>query len=342
MIKKSNSLIFIFRRAFPGSRSIENLFMPIMQAINNRGAYPSAKIELPYLSKGFWPRIKNTLYLLKFNRKTVHITGDVYYAVLGAWFSKRIITYHDLSFLERSSGIKRKLLELFWVKWPVKFAHALTAVSEATKQELLKHVNVPSSKITVIPNFIDPIFKKRANHSFHTNCPILLQVGTDFNKNLQNLIPALNGICCQLWIVGRLSASEKMLLAQHQIVYKNHIDLKPSELYLLYQKADILLFCSVAEGFGLPILEAQSSGLPVITGNLSSMPEVAGKAAFFVNPYDIQSIRKGIIELIQNESLRNNLINLGFANIRRFQFENIVWQYEQLYRRLEKNENSVN
>ncbi|RYE22091.1 MAG: glycosyltransferase, partial [Sphingobacteriaceae bacterium] len=89
------------------------------------------------------------------------------------------------------------------------------------------------------------------------------------------------------------------------------------------------------EGFGMPILEAQACGLPLITSNCSSMPEVAGDASLQVNPLDVIAIRNGILELINNESLRNDLVKKGFENIKRFSKEKTVAQYTALYQKLE-------
>ena len=101
-----------------------------------------------------------------------------------------------------------------------------------------------------------------------------------------------------------------------------------------YKNADIISFISTYEGFGLPILEAQSIGRPVITSNISSMPEVAGDGALFADPYDVASIRKGILNLINNETLREDLILKGLNNILRFQPKLIAEQYAELYRNI--------
>lgn len=324
--------ILIFRKAFPGSRSIENLFYPIAEHLAQKGV-PVQTAELPYYSKGFWARFKNALSLLHF-RGIVHVTGDVYYSILGAWFSKRVVTYHDLSFLDRSSGVKRKILMLFWLTLPVRFAHQLTAVSEATKQAILKETQVDPKKITVIPNFIDPIFKVRSNYVFDTAKPRILLIGTDFNKNLENTIPALGGLHIAVTIIGQLDKVQTQLLEKYQIHYQNKVGLSLAELYQTYTATDILLFCSAVEGFGLPILEAQATGIPVITSNLSSMPEVAGDGAILVDPFSQHAISNAIQQVINDEQLRKDLIEKGLENSKRFSFEQIVGQYFGVYQNL--------
>ena len=97
---------------------------------------------------------------------------------------------------------------------------------------------------------------------------------------------------------------------------------------------DLLVFVSTYEGFGLPILEAQATGRPVITSNVLSMPEVAGDSACLVDPFDVSSIRKGILKVINDPAYREKLIKRGFENVKRFQPDKIAEQYADIYRGL--------
>jgi len=98
-----------------------------------------------------------------------------------------------------------------------------------------------------------------------------------------------------------------------------------------YEDADIIALASTYEGFGMPILEGQAVGRPVISSNLFSMPEVAGNAACLVDPFDVNSIRAGIIKIIQNDEYRNRLVRDGFENVKRFDPDHIAFQYLDLY-----------
>ena len=115
------------------------------------------------------------------------------------------------------------------------------------------------------------------------------------------------------------------------IKYSSKSGLSIDEIYKEYKESDLLLFASTYEGFGLPIVEAQAVGRVVITSSLWSMPEVAGDAACIVDPFDINSIKDGVQRIINDSSYREQLINAGFKNIKRFQVENIAKQYESLY-----------
>ena len=120
----------------------------------------------------------------------------------------------------------------------------------------------------------------------------------------------------------------------NQIRYKNYINAPDAEMIDLYHTADLLTFVSTIEGFGMPILEAQASGLPVLTSNCSSMPEVAGDAAFFADPLDVLSIRKGILTALTDQNQRDQLVIKGYRNVKRFREDHIAEQYNLLYNSL--------
>lgn len=328
-----SQVILVFRKPYSNAFSIEYLFDTLYQEIKARKNKDIQKYELPYSTNGGKSLLFNTLSLTKFKGDIVHITGDTYYSILGAVFSKRIITIHDISFLDRTSGLKRSILKLFWVTLPSRFSHKITVVSQATKEALLKEGNIDPAKIHVIYNFINPVFKP-VERKFNNNYPRILQIGTVFNKNIENLVKALKGVPCTLVIIGQLSEVQQKLLAASGIHYINRYSLSTAELHEEYIKADMLTFVSTVEGFGLPILEAQATGLPVVTSNCSSMPEVAGGGALLVNPFDPQSIQNGIIEIIKNKDTRTALVELGYKNVERFSKEKIASDYLELYEAL--------
>ena len=120
------------------------------------------------------------------------------------------------------------------------------------------------------------------------------------------------------------------------IEYENYYNIPYSKVLELYTQADMVTFPSFYEGFGMPILEANMVGIPVLASNIDVLHEVADNAAYFVNPYSIDDIRHGIIELLDNNKLRNSLIANGKVNIKRFSPQNIAEQYKSLYRQLSR------
>jgi len=321
----------VFRQPSSTSNSIEFLFHQISQRLRSR--FRVNRFILPRLSTGLGNRLKNTFSLMQFRNEIVHITGDTYYAILGARYCKRIITIHDLSFLGRTKGLSRKVLKLFWVTLPVRYAHRITVVSHATRNALLREVKMDPDKVVVVSNFVDDIYQP-VERNFNASNPRILQVGTDFNKNIMNLAAALSGIHCKLVIIGKLDEMQKNQLEQQHINYINRFSLSLNEIHQEYIKADLLSFVSTVEGFGLPIVEAQSTGLPVITSGCSSMPEVAGQGAVFVDPDDVHSIREGFMQLINNRELREQVVSEGYRNAKKYSLEKVAAAYEEIYTEL--------
>ncbi|MEI6946644.1 glycosyltransferase family 1 protein [Paraflavisolibacter sp. H34] len=326
--KPGPEVVLVFRKPLPSTHSIEYLFHNIYEVLRERSAV--REWELPCFSTGLLNRVRNLFSLFRFRNKIIHITGDCYYAVLGAWFCKRILTVHDLSFLDRTTGWRRAVLRLFWVRLPVRFAHKVTVVSLATQNVLLRETKALPRKVRVITNFIDPVYQP-VTRTFNARCPRILQVGTAFNKNIPLLAKALEGMDCTLMIIGRLSRQQEEALLTCGIRYQNRCSLPLSELHREYLAADLLAFVSTVEGFGMPILEAQATGLPVVTSNCSSMPEVAGKGALFVDPFDPASIRRGFLEIIADGQKREQLVCEGLLNVQRFSKQKIAEDYRALY-----------
>jgi len=188
-----------------------------------------------------------------------------------------------------------------------------------------------ASKVRVIPNCVSPHIHT-TQKQFNIANPVILQIGTKENKNLPRLIQALQGIKCTINIVGNLNVLQMKLLHDYNISFNNYMNLAYEQIVRLYQECDIVTLISTYEGFGLPIIEANATGRVVIAANIASIPEVAGNAALLVDPYNVAEIRDGILSLISNENLRNNLIYNGLENIKRFQPITIAAQYENLYR----------
>ena len=138
----------------------------------------------------------------------------------------------------------------------------------------------------------------------------------------------------KLHIVGNPSNFQKQLLKKNNITCQISSPLSDEEMRKAYIECDILVFPSIYEGFGLPIMEAQLTGRPVLTSNLSPMKEVAGQGAMLVDPYDPQSIRDGISKIIDDNQFRDQLVEAGFENVKRFDPELVAAQYAELYEEL--------
>lgn len=288
------------------------------------------KVEVPHSSNGLWNRLRIILFVSKYVKNPIHITGDIMFA--GLLYRQTILTYHDLEFINRATGLKKKLLTWFWVILPIKRAKAVTAISQSTLDELKKRVNLDDKIVRLIPNPLTLADSIPVELDIpYSNQRYILHIGTKANKNLKRTAVACHRSGIPIIIVGKLSLEQQRLIDSKGIDYHNLSNISDGELVYLYQNAALLSFCSMEEGFGLPIIEAQYRGCPVLSSSCSSMPEVGGDAAHYVDPYRIDEIRDGIMKIIEDTSYRNQLIKKGFENVKRFDPEIIANQYKALY-----------
>lgn len=322
-------ICFFERKSEPGTYSLERVFSDVREHLPT--GVTARVLKCPYESIGFLNRLRNVLWARNNAGDINHITGDVHYLALLLPRNKTILTIHDCVAIVRHGGIRQWALRFFWYRLPISRAAVVTVISEFTKRELLSHVKVHSHQLHVVYNPCSPAFKPKTK-PFSAIEPIILQVGTWWNKNLSRVAEALRGIHCRLEIVGPLDSRQRDELRANAITYRNHEWVSDEELVALYQGCDLVIFASTYEGFGLPIVEAQAVGRPIITSNTCSMPEVAGEAACLVDPFDTQSIRDGISRIIGDEAYRGMLVEKGFENIKRFDPVRIASQYADLYR----------
>ena len=316
-----------------GNYSIEGFYKQIREALKDKIEF--TVIECPYESNGFFKRLYNALYAAFKQGGINHVTGDVNFLNLFFRKKKNIITILDCVLLDRLTGIKQKIIKLFWYTIPIARSKYVVAISQATKDEILKYVKCDPDKIKVIHVSISPIFH-RSDKEFNKQNPIILHIGTALNKNLSGLIKAITGLSCKLVIIGQLNDEYTKELNDYNIDYENYVNLSDEEMFEQYKSCDMLSFVSTYEGFGMPIVEANTVGRAVITSNLLSMPEIAGNAALFVNPFKIDEIRNGIVKLINDDKYRNDLAENGYINSNRFRLEYISNDYFDLYNQLIK------
>ncbi len=280
---------------------------------------------------GLFGIIKNLLFFRKRPADIYHITGDIHYISLRLPKNKTVLSIHDLIFLHTRSGIRRHFLKKLFLDLPIHAVDNITAVSQATKDEVCSYFPDRQSKIRVIGNPLIDDFVVGTEKPFDAQCPLILQIGTTKNKNLPNLIEAIRGINCKLRIIGYLDANIIRALSANGIRYENIVAADNDQMVEEYCNADIISFCSVYEGFGLPIIEAQAMRKSVITSNLPPMDDVAGGSAVLVNPCDSASIKAGLVKLINDAEYRTRLIERGTENVKRFDSKEIAKQYCDLY-----------
>ena len=314
-----------------GNYSVEFIFKDVRIRLAN--FINATEIYSTYESSGLFKRIYNCIEAATMQSEVNHITGDINYIGIFLKKKKTIQTILDCVYLSNATGIKFTVLKLFWLTIPVKRAKYITAISQSTKNEILKYIECDPNKIIVIPVAISERYKRREK-TFNNQLPKILQVGTAPNKNIPRLIEALQNIPCHLDIVGKHDASLEELLKKYKINYSYSWNLSDDDILKKYEEADIITLVSTYEGFGMPILEAQAVGRAVISSNILSMPEVAGGAACLVDPYNVDEIKNGFLKIINDNNYRNEMMEKGFENIKRFDAQHIALQYFDLYKKI--------
>jgi glycosyltransferase involved in cell wall biosynthesis len=277
--------------------------------------------------------VKNLLRFKKTAADIYHITGQIHYMALVLPKDRTVLTIHDLAFLEATQvrGIRRFLLTKIFLDLPIKRARCVTAVSETTKKAIVKNSRCASDKVRVIHDPVQQHYLSGKPKEFNKSYPTILQIGITENKNIERLVGALKGIPCRLKIVGNMTDRLSQTLNESGIDHVSVMGLDDAQMKSAYEDADMVSFCSTYEGFGLPIIEAQAMYTPVLTSDLDPMREVSGGAAYLADPFDVESIRKGILTIINDDQFREQIIEQGRENIQRFLPNKIAVQYEQLY-----------
>ncbi|WP_256871684.1 glycosyltransferase family 1 protein [Nostoc sp. TCL26-01] len=241
-----------------------------------------------------------------------------------------VVMCHDLiplRFPRRFSPLTQ--YHRYYVPQVLTQAQHIVCNSEATAKDIVDFYRIPASKITAIPLAHDRL------HFRHLNIPTrnyFLYIGRqDAYKNLQRLINAFAALSkssdYELWLVGPTDGRYTPLLQTqvaelgitHRVKFLDYVPY--AQLPIIINQAIALVFPSLWEGFGFPVLEAMACGTPVITSNLSSLPEVAGDAAILVNPYNTDEITQAMRMIADDVELRSHLSIQGMARANQFSWE---------------------
>lgn len=288
--------------------------------------------NIDIISKGPFPlSIKNFVWqtYLNLRAKRKHYTVFFNPGFNPTWCSSIpfVFTIHDLIPLRLKHSYANKRKKLFFeyfIKPATKKAHKIITVSEYSKKTIIEWTNLPPEKIIVAPCGLSPAFIPQGER-YNPGFPYLLHIGnTKEHKNVSRLIKAFAEAKIdpqfKLICTGSLSKELYSLIARlkldHRVLVHTH--LTEQKLASYYRGASGVIFPSLYEGFGLPIIEGMASGTPVLTSNVTSLPEVAGDAALLIDPYSVEAISVGITQLINDSSIREKLIHKGLERVKLF------------------------
>ena len=256
---------------------------------------------------------------------------------------KTVITCHDLMGLTVSKSVPFWKRRFFWrnVTRNLFKAKKIIAISQRTKNDLLKYSSCRSENIEVVYLGVGTGFrrfdKERCRGIFKFKKPAILHVGDDiFYKNVNGLIKAIvkSGRDIKFVQVGSISKSNLILLKKLKIDFVRFRNLSEEELAQVYNAVDLLVYPAWHTGFGLPVLEAMACACPVICSNAGALPEAAGKAAIMVCPDDTKGLAKAIDTALTSEDLRQELIEKGLSQVKKFSWEKTAMETADIYRKI--------
>jgi glycosyltransferase involved in cell wall biosynthesis len=264
-----------------------------------------------------------------------------------------VVTVHDVIFKRYPAffSARDRLLFATLLRLTLRRAAAIITDSESSRRDIVTFYPFTRDKIHVVPLAVNPAFRveipadqsQAARARYHIDSPFILAVGNlQPRKNLQRLTAAFRRLLAdgfsshRLVLVGNdafrsseFRAEAQDLLQSGQLALTGYVP--EEDLPVLYREADIFVYPSLSEGFGLPILEAMACGTPVVTSNTSSMPEVAGQAALLVDPLDVDQIKQAIHTILTRTDLASALVERGSEWIKHFTWHETARRVAAVY-----------
>lgn len=325
-----------------------NQFFSQVKKINSNTVYKI--IPLP---QTFGTILGNTLHIFPLEKMIGNI--DIYHS--SDWIqlpskARKITTIHDLviyKFPQTSHPniIKTQKKRLSWV---VKECNIILADSFATKKDIEEILHVAYEKVQVVYPGISEVFTKvsiaqvnRIRRKYRIEGDYILTVGTqEPRKNLKTTLAAFEKIYnnqqvnkkrkLELISVGKLGWGVTNTSTPANVRLLGYIEL--NDLPALYAGAKCFIYPSLYEGFGMPVLEAFACGCPVITSQEGSLSELGQDTALFVNPLDTDEIARSIVKIVEDDAFRNKLIQSGFQQVKKFQWQKSAQQILEIYNKL--------
>lgn len=262
--------------------------------------------------------------------------------------ARRVVTIHDLTPLLFPQWHTREVRGYAnELRRTIHQQDLILTISDATKQDLERCLEVPASRIRVIPLAAAEMFRPPTPEEIRgvrtrlgLQRPYVLHTGTlEPRKNLVRLLEAFSRttddhdlvlVGTKGWLSEDIHASIERLKLSERVRITGYVD--SADLPAVYAGADVFCYPSMYEGFGLPPLEAMACGTPVITSQVSSLPEVVGDAALLIDPHDVESLSESLNRLLSDQALQKELRQRGLARAKRFSWERTARETASAYR----------
>jgi glycosyltransferase involved in cell wall biosynthesis len=262
-----------------------------------------------------------------------------------------VVTIHDLIFMRYPQFYNRidRMIYAKKFKYAAQKASRIIAISIQTKNDLMKFFGIPDSKIDVVYQGCDTIFWNPVAEAerigvlskYGISGRYILNVGTiEERKNLLNLVRAIHKgkIDVQLVVIGKPTSYLGKVIAyiEQEKIQNIHIlhNVPSEDLPAFYQQAELFVYLSLFEGFGIPVIESLVSKTPVITSKDGCFSEAGGSSSIYVDPYNIDEIADAISSVIDDPSLRDRMTNDGFAYAQFFRKDRIVNNIMEVYKQI--------
>ena len=273
-----------------------------------------AKIDMGYIPRFLkWP-FKKGWTQIRLSWEMLRNKPDILFVPAHtppSFYPKLVVTIQGLEYkvVPETYPFWERKKTSFLTKRNLRKAEKIIVPSECTKNDLIKFYGVSSKKIFVIPHGISKY--KIKNTKYQPQKKYILYLGSGHRrKNIEGLKKAFK------ILKEKYKIPHELILAG----VEKHVD--DSQKWDLLINADVFVFPSFYEGFGFPVLEAQSVGVPVVASNTSSFPETLRDSALLINPRNPEEIAEAIYRILSNDKLRNELIKKGQENVKRFSWQN--------------------
>jgi glycosyltransferase involved in cell wall biosynthesis len=299
-----------------------------------------------------WEQISFPLLVKNQHLDLLH---SLHYTMPLAYPGRTVVTFHDMTFFlfPHHHTLPKRYFFRFFIRLSSRKATALIADSENTRQDTIRLAGVSPGKIFTVPLgvtqefrlILDKTIRQHVRQKYHLPQHFILFVGTiEPRKNLPILLQAYASVADQItdhrlvvvgpmgWMVNKIIEQSGQLSISDKLDFTGYVE--QEDLPLIYNLADVFIYPSVYEGFGLPVLEAMACGTPVITSNVSSMPEIVGDAGVLITPNDSRTLAQSMLELINDPITRQRLSIKGQERAAAFSWKRTAEKTVEVYRQV--------